>query len=152
MLPVIHGLGYSLQGWPKYTLGQRLRPSLEGVFPAVIATVSEDGTPNVTYLSKVWAYDAEHIALSNQFFSKTAANFAKNPMVELILMDPADMRHYRVDVEYVRSEYSGEHFDRMSAEIDALASMFGMQEVFKLRALDVCRLKRIESVTSALDA
>ncbi len=128
-----------------------LRASLEGVFPAIIATVAEDGTPNVTYLSKVWALDDEHVALSNQFFSKTIANIAKNPQIQLILMEPQDMRHYRVAVRYVRSEYSGEHFDRMSAEIDSLASMFGMQDVFRLRALDVCRLERVEIVPSALD-
>ena len=39
----------------------------------------------------------------------------------------------------------------MSAEIDALASMFGMQNVFRLRALDVCRVDRIEIIPSALD-
>jgi adenylate cyclase len=128
-----------------------LRPCLEGVLPAVIATASEDGTPNVTYLSKVWPFDAEHVALSNQFFSKTVANIAKNPQAQLLVMHPADLRHYRLDVEYVRSEYSGEQFDRMSAEIDALASMFGMQNVFRLRALDVCRVKRIAIVPSALD-
>ncbi|SRR5260221_13848285 len=128
-----------------------LRSCMEGVFPAVIATASEDGMPNVTYLSKVWHLDDEHVALSNQFFSKTVANVARNPQIQLLLMDPRDLRHYRVDVEYVRSEYSGEHFDRMSAEIDALASMLGMQDVFRLRALDVCRVKGVEVVPSALD-
>ena len=128
-----------------------LRGCLEGVFPAVIATVAEDGTPNVTYLSKVWPLDDQHVALSNQFFSKTVANIAKNPRIQLILMAPHDMRHYRVSAEYVRSEYSGEHFDRMSAEIDSLASLFGMQSVFRLRALDVCRLEHVEIVPSALD-
>lgn len=128
-----------------------LRPCLDGVFPAVIATVSADGTPNVTYLSKVWPLDDEHVALSNQFFSKTVENIAKNPRIQLLLIDPRDMTHYRVDVEYVRSEYAGESFDRMSAEIDALASMFGMQNVFKLRALDVCRVQRAEVLPSAVD-
>jgi predicted pyridoxine 5'-phosphate oxidase superfamily flavin-nucleotide-binding protein len=118
----------------------------------VIATVAEDGTPNVTYLSKVWYLDEHHVALSNQFFSKTVANIARNPRIQLLLMDSRDLRHYRVDVEYVRSEYSGEHFERMSAEIDALASMFGMEKVFHLRALDVCRVVRAHIVPSALDA
>lgn len=130
---------------------KELRPALEGVFPAVIATVASDGTPNVTYLSKVWYLDEEHVGLSNQFFSKTVANIARNPKIQLLLVNPADMVHLRVDAEYVRSEYAGEHFDRMSAEIDALASLFGMQKVFKLRAVDVCRVLRAEAVPSAAD-
>ncbi|HVU00202.1 MAG TPA: pyridoxamine 5'-phosphate oxidase family protein [Polyangiaceae bacterium] len=130
---------------------KELRPALEGVFPAVIATASPDGTPNVTYLSKVWYLDDRHVGLSNQFFSKTIANVAKNPKIQLLLMHPADMRHFRVDAEYVRSEYAGEHFDRMSAEIDALASLFRMERVFRLRAVDVCRVLRAEVVASSAD-
>jgi adenylate cyclase len=44
----------------------------EGAIPAVLSTASADGTPNVTYISKAHRVDAERIALSNQFMSKTA--------------------------------------------------------------------------------
>ncbi|HEX2736473.1 MAG TPA: pyridoxamine 5'-phosphate oxidase family protein [Polyangiaceae bacterium] len=129
---------------------QSLRPCLEGILPAVIATVAEDGTPNVTYLSKVWYVDETHVALSNQFFNKTLANLRRNPKIQLLLMNPPDGQHYRLDVEYLRTDYAGEMFDRMSAEIDALASVFGMQGVFKLRSLEVCRVHRIEGVPCEL--
>jgi adenylate cyclase len=36
--------------------------------------MAADGTPNISYLSQVIAIDDEHVGLSNQFFSKTAAN------------------------------------------------------------------------------
>ena len=51
----------------------------EGVVPAVIASAAADGTPNITYLSRVQLVDNEHLALSNQFFSKTSRNLAENP-------------------------------------------------------------------------
>ena len=69
------------------TAGQSPRLSdihlcFEGAIPAVIATASADGTPNVTYLSRVRMVDDERVALSNQFFSKTVRNLAGEPARE----------------------------------------------------------------------
>ena len=65
-----------------------LRLCCEGAVPAVIATAAADGTPNITYLSRIHLVDAERIALSNQFFSKTQRNLAENPRASLLLVDP----------------------------------------------------------------
>jgi len=54
-------------------------------------------------------------------------------------------------VTHVRSETSGELFEQMRAEIDAIASLMGMQDVFRLRAVDVFRVSRGELVRSVLD-
>ena len=69
----------------------------EGVVPAVLATASATGVPNVTYLSKVHLVDDERIALSNQFFSKTVRNLAENPRASLLLVDPTRYDEYRLD-------------------------------------------------------
>jgi hypothetical protein len=55
-----------------------LRPACEGVVPPVLATSDAHGIPNVTYLSCAHVVDGERIALSNQFFSKTARNIMEN--------------------------------------------------------------------------
>ncbi|MDO9007174.1 MAG: pyridoxamine 5'-phosphate oxidase family protein, partial [Thiobacillus sp.] len=47
--------------------------------PAVVATAAPDGTPNVAYVSQVHFVDAQHVALSFQFFSKTRENVLAHP-------------------------------------------------------------------------
>lgn len=133
-------------------LGPEVRACLEGILPAVIATADAEGTPNITYLSKVFYVDEGRVALSNQFFSKTVANIRKNPFAQLTVMHPATGRHYRLDLEYERSSNSGELFETARAEIDAIASLVGAQDVFRLRALDVYRVLSTYAVPSDLDA
>jgi predicted pyridoxine 5'-phosphate oxidase superfamily flavin-nucleotide-binding protein len=116
----------------------------EGAVPAVIATAASDGTPNVTYLSKVRMVDDERIALSNQFFSKTARNLAENPRASVLVIDPATYDEYRLTVVYERTERRGVVFERLREDIDALAALEGMQGVFKLRAADIYRVVDIE--------
>jgi len=130
---------------------EQVRACMEGVLPAVIATCAADGTPNVTYLSKVMYVDAEHVALSNQFFSKTMSNVRENPQAKLTLMHPATGQHVRMDAHFVRSEESGELFEQVRAEIDAIASLMQMQAVFRLRSVDVYRVSNVELVASDAD-
>lgn len=116
----------------------------EGAVPAVIATAAADGTPNVTYLSKVRMVDDERIALSNQFFSKTAKNLAENPRASVLVIDPTTYDEYRLTVVYERTERRGVVFERLRQDIDALAALEGMEGVFKLRAADIYRVVDIE--------
>ena len=132
------------------TLAQ-LRHCLEGVLPALIATCDAAGEPNVTYLSKVFYVDPDHVALSNQFFSKTVANLRQNPFAEITLMEPGSTRHFRFDAEYVKSIDTGDLFEQASAEIDAIASLIGLDEGFRLRALDIYSVSSIYRVPCDLD-
>ena len=119
----------------------------EGVVPTVIATAAADGIPNVTYLSKVRLVDEERIALSNQFFSKTAQNLAENPRASLLVIDPTTYDQYRLAVVYERTERRGPVFDQLHADVEAVASLVGMEGVFKLRAADIYRVVDIEDAT-----
>jgi adenylate cyclase len=131
---------------------EQVRDCMEGVLPAVIATCAADGTPNVTYLSKVMFVDAEHLALSNQFFSKTVSNLGQNPRAQVTLIRPADGRQVRIDVVFERSESTGELFEQVRAEIDAIASIMHMEAVFRLRSVDVYRVLGAELIASAAGA
>jgi predicted pyridoxine 5'-phosphate oxidase superfamily flavin-nucleotide-binding protein len=121
----------------------------EGAIPAVVATASADGTPNITYLSRVHMVDHERVALSNQFFSKTARNLAENPRGSILLIDPTTYDQFRLAVVYERTERRGPVFDRLREDVDALATLQGMQDVFRLRAADIYRVGHIERVVTS---
>jgi len=121
----------------------------EGAIPAVIATASSDGTPNVTYLSRVRLVDDERVALSNQFFSKTVRNLAENPRASVLLIDPVAYNAFRLTLVYERTERRGVLFDRLREDVDAVAAISGMQDVFKLRAADIYRVLHIEQIPTA---
>ena len=126
-----------------------------GAIPAILATASADGVPNIMYLSRAHKVDNERIALSNQFMSKTARNLAANPRADLLLCDPHTHDEYRLTLQYERTDRRGHVFDRLRADIESLAALVGMQDVFRLRAADIFRVLAIESVphkTHAADA
>ena len=112
----------------------------EGAIPAVLSTASADGTPNVTYISKAHRVDDERVALSNQFMSKTARNLAVNPRASLLLIEPRTHDEFRLSLVYERTERRGHLFEKLRADVDAIAAFTGMQHVFRLRAADIFRV------------
>lgn len=123
-----------------------LAPLLEGVIPPVLATCSASGEPNVTYLSSVQVLDDDHVVASNQFFGKTVANLDENPQACVLAHDHATGRMYRIHVHLVRRETDGPVFDELSARIDAIAAMMGMESVFRLRSADVYAVEGCEAL------
>ena len=114
-----------------------VRECLEGTVPGVIATCSDDGTPNVAYLSQVEYVDGRHVALSFQFFNKTRQNILANASAELLVVHPVSAAMYRIRARYLRTESEGPLFERMKAKLAGIASHTGMAGVFKLRGADV---------------
>jgi adenylate cyclase len=123
-----------------------IRACLEGAVPAVIATCARDGTPNVSYVSEVHFVDAEHVALSFQFFSKTRENVLANPRATVVVAHPETGVHYRLAVRYLRTEDSGPLFDCMKAKLAGIASHSGMNGVFRLRGSDIYRVESVREV------
>jgi adenylate cyclase len=123
-----------------------LRDCLDGRTPAVVATCSRDGIPNVTFLSHACYVDAKHLALSFQFFSKTRHNVLENPKARLLLWHPSTARMVRVDLVYEQTLTSGPVFERMRAMLAGLASQAGMEDVFRLRGSDVYRVVALAEV------
>jgi adenylate cyclase len=137
---------------------QTSRPTLRelercfmGAVPATIATCSPEGIPNITYLSIVHRVDDSRLALSFQFFNKTRENVLANSRAQILLPDPVKMEQYRIDVVYEATEYEGPIFERMRANLDAVASQMGMQGVFRLQGADVYRVLAIEKLAHDLE-
>lgn len=125
---------------------ESLRPCLDGDIPAVIATCAHDGTPNAAYVSQVHYVDAEHVALSYQFFSKTRSNVLEHPYAQVQVIEPGSFRHFRLKLHYVRTETSGPQFEYMKAQLAGIAAHSSMDKVFVLKGADIYRVHDIESV------
>ncbi len=125
-----------------------IRDCLEGGVPSLIATCDAEGMPNLTYVSQVHYVDAEHVALSFQFFNKTRENILRDPRATVRVANAETAAEYRLDVEYQRTESEGPLFERMKAKLAGVASHTGMAGVFKLLGADVYRVQAIEQLPS----
>lgn len=123
-----------------------LRDCFEGVIPSIIATSSVDGVPNVSYLSHVEQVDDHHIALSNQFFGKTARNLRDNPQACVVLVDAASGRQIRLAVTWLRDEAEGPLFDAMTASLRASSAQIGMADIMRLASVAVFRVNDITAI------
>ena len=123
-----------------------IRPCLEGAIPAVMATSAPDGTPNVAYISQVLYVDEGHVALSFQFFNKTRENILANPSATVLVLDPVTARYFRLHLRYLRTESHGPLFERMKAQLAGIASLSGLDDVFRLKGADLYAVQRIEPV------
>lgn len=127
-------------------------PALQGIVPSAIATVSASGEPNVANISQVFYVDDKHVALSNQFFSKTSANIAENPYAFVQLVHPKTMNMWFLELRYVRAETSGPVFDAMEMQLEAIATRQDMTGVFALKAAEIYEVLSVREATEASGA
>lgn len=118
-------------------LPDEIKPAMEGVFPSIIVTSSLEGEPNITTISQLYYVDADHVALSFQFFSKTILNVRENPKALAVILNPTTLEEWHLEISYDHSENEGPIFDAMDMQLEAIASMTGMSDVFKLKSADI---------------
>jgi hypothetical protein len=130
---------------------REIEACFQGVIPAFMATVSADGIPNHTYLSIVHRIDDEHVGLTRQFFNKTIANLQATQRAQVDLIHPVSGQTFRLDLLFDHTETEGEMFDRVRARLDVIASLTGMTGIFKLAAVDVCRVLACRGLVGDVD-
>ena len=123
-----------------------LMPAFQGMFPSVITSCSTGGEPNTTEISQVFYVDSGHVALSFQFFGKTNRNIEENPQVAALVINPETLTFYQLDLQFLRRETEGDLFEQMDMQLMAIASMTGMEDVFKLRGADIYKVKGITQI------
>jgi uncharacterized protein len=126
---------------------EELLPAMQGAIPSVLVTCHADGEPNTTAISQCFYVDQDHVALSFQFFNKTIKNVRSNPKASLQLFNPVNFDIWNLEIEYDHSEMEGDTFDQMDMQMEAIASMTGMSDVFKLHAADIYKVKSLRKLT-----
>jgi hypothetical protein len=123
-----------------------MKVAMQGIIPSAIVTCSKDGSPNIAYVSQVYYVDGDHVAVSHQFFTKSIRNIQDNPQVSVSIVSPEDAKMWRLDLLFSHSETTGDLFDQMSLQLEAIASMTGMEDVFRLQSAYVFKILNIETM------
>ena len=126
------------------SIPEAMKPSMQGLIPTCMSTASEDGEPNVTFISQVWYVDENHLAVSCQFFNKTTRNVRENPQASIMTTCPQTYAIWRVSAKYVESQTEGNLYNEMADQLAVIASMAGMEDVFRLISADVFKIENIE--------
>jgi len=125
------------------TINEELLPALQGAIPAVLATASLEGIPNVTYVWQVFYVDEKHVALSRQFFNKTGINIRENPRACVLVTSPLSHLMYKLHLEFVESQFRGPVFERISLQLAVVAGT-EQRESFDLVSADIYSVTGIE--------
>lgn len=122
--------------------------SLQGIIPPTLATASADGIPNITYISHVHYIDEGHLAISRQFFNKSWKNINENPVFMVAVMSPETCTIWKIILRYQEERTEGPVFDEMDMMIQAIASMQGLEGIFKLKSAVICKVESIETLVT----
>jgi predicted pyridoxine 5'-phosphate oxidase superfamily flavin-nucleotide-binding protein len=123
-----------------------MMPALQGIVPPTLATVSADGIPNITYISHVQYIDDEHLAISRQFFNKSWKNINENPVFMVAVTCPQTWSIWKITLKYQEEKTEGAIFDEMDMMIQAIATMQGLEGIFKLKSAVICKVESIETL------
>jgi hypothetical protein len=123
-----------------------IKSAMQGIIPSMLVTCSQDGIPNIAYISQVYYVDDTHVALSHQFFNKSIRNLHENPQVAVNIVNPANCHTWRLDLRYSHSESEGDLYEGMCAQLEAIASMMGLENVFHLQCAEVFEILHIEKM------
>jgi adenylate cyclase len=129
---------------------ESIRDCLRAGLPSPMATCAPDGTPHISYISRVQYLDHERVATSRQSFNRALGHLDASPLSQALIVRPVTGEQFRLDLRYLHTATEGEEFEATRANLDAIASHTGMSPAFRLRGLDVHRVLRCTRVQRRL--
>ena len=112
--------------------------------PSVVISCSKDGLPNSTMISQIYYVNETQVALPFQFFNKTARNVKENPQTSISMIDFSG--NYTMQTVFDHSENTGDIFEKMDMQIEAIASATGMAGIFKLQSAEIYNVNSIRKI------
>jgi len=96
-------------------LSEEAKKIINEVHPALIASASKEGKPNVSPKGSFQVLDDDHVVFTDIASPRTMANLRENPQVSVMVFDPATRRGCRI---WGKAEIleSGDLFDKFSSE------------------------------------
>jgi predicted pyridoxine 5'-phosphate oxidase superfamily flavin-nucleotide-binding protein len=97
-------------------LTEEAKKEIGAIRPALVATASKTGKPNVSAKGSLRVLDDEHVLFADVASPRTIANIKENPQVAVICLDASARKGCRV---WGKAEIlnSGELFDKAAAEL-----------------------------------
>ena len=97
-------------------LSEEAKKAIGELGPALVATTSKDGKPNVAPKGSFRVLDDEHVIFADIASPRTTANLRENPQLSAIVFDAATHKGCRIWGKAVEILDSGNLFDTISAE------------------------------------
>ncbi len=97
-------------------LTEEARKAIGDIRPAMVATASKSGRPNVSAKGSLRVLDDEHVIFADVASPRTIANIKENPQVAIICLDASTRKGCRI---WGKGEIlnSGAIFDKVAAEL-----------------------------------
>ncbi len=97
-------------------LPEEARKAIGEIRPALVATASKSGRPNVSAKGSLRVLDDEHVIFADVASPRTTANIKENPQVAIICLDASTRKGCRI---WGKGEIlsSGAIFDRVATEL-----------------------------------
>ena len=96
-------------------MSQEVKNAVADCSPAIVATVSKAGKPNVSAKGSLRVIDDEHLLFADIRSPRTITNLKDNPQVAVLCLNPATRKGCRI---WGRAEImtSGDLFDQLTKE------------------------------------
>lgn len=120
---------------------------INNVYAAAVATVDEQGTPNVVCCSMKQAYDDETVMISDQYMRKTLANVETGSKMAVSVWDETHGYQVKGSVTY---ENEGERYEAIAAQVHQILSSMGYD--FYSKGVCWLHVEEVYSLTPGEDA